>query len=85
MGIAILIGLICGMAAYFANLPLPWMLGPMIGNTIAAMLRVPVRGPDKLRPFVIPVIGVMLGSGVTPGIVGLLGRWVLTLVVLPIF
>ena len=73
------------MAAYFANLPLPWMLGPMIGNTIAAMLRVPVRGPGKLRPFVIPVIGVMLGSGVTPGIFGLLGSWVLTLVVLPIF
>lgn len=85
MGTAMLIGLTCGMAAYFANLPLPWMLGPMIGNTIAAMLRIPVRGPDKLRPFVIPVIGVMLGAGVTPELFGLLGSWVLTLVVLPIF
>ncbi len=85
MGLAILIGVVCGTSGYFAGLPLPWMLGPMIGNTIAAMLRVPVRGPDKLRHLVIPVIGVMLGSGITAEVFGLLGNWVLTLVVLPVF
>lgn len=71
--------------AYFAGLPLPWMLGPMIANTVAAMLRAPIAGPDRLRPFVIPVIGVMLGSGVTADLFGLLGTWVLTLLVLPVF
>lgn len=85
MSLAILIGLVCGISGYFSGLPLPWMLGPMIGNTVAAMLRVPVRGPDKLRPLVIPVIGVMLGSGVTAEIFGVLGNWVLTLLVLPLF
>lgn len=85
MILAIAIGVICGIMAYFAGLPLPWMLGPMIGNTIAAMLRVPVRAPGKLRPFVIPVVGVMLGSSVTAEIFGQLGNWVLTLIVLPVF
>ncbi|EBA13804.1 AbrB family transcriptional regulator [Roseobacter sp. CCS2] len=82
---ALAIGLAGGVMAYFAGLPLPWMLGPMIANTAAAMLRAPTVGPDQLRPFVIPVIGVMLGSGVTAEIFGLLGTWVLTLLLLPVF
>ncbi len=82
---ALAIGLGGGLAAYFGGLPLPWMLGPMIANTVAAMLRAPIAGPDQLRLFVIPVIGVMLGSGVTAEIFGLLGTWVLTLLLLPVF
>lgn len=83
--VALAIGIAGGLSAYFGGLPLPWMLGPMIANTVAAMLRAPIAGPDPLRPFVIPVIGVMLGSGVTAEIFGLLGTWLLTLILLPIF
>ena len=83
--LALLISFIFGGAGHFAGLPLPWMLGPMIGNTIAALLGVPIRGPDKLRPIVIPVIGVMLGSSVTMAMFAQLGDWVLTLILLPVF
>lgn len=82
---ALAIGVLGGLAAYFGGLPLPWMLGPMIANTIAAMLRAPIAGPDPLRVYVIPVIGVMLGSGVTAEIFGLFGTWLLTLALLPVF
>jgi membrane AbrB-like protein len=82
---ALAIGLLGGVAAYFGGLPLPWMLGPMIANTFAAMMRAPIAGPDPLRIYVIPVIGVMLGSGVTAEIFGRLGTWALTLAVLPVF
>ncbi|MEJ8562651.1 AbrB family transcriptional regulator [Yoonia sp. GPGPB17] len=82
---ALTIGLAGGLVAYFVGLPLPWMLGPMIANTFAAMMRAPIAGPDQLRPFVIPIIGVMLGSGVTAEIFGLLGTWLLTLLLLPLF
>jgi len=82
---ALLIGVFGGIAAYFTGLPLPWMLGPMIANTVAAMLRAPIAGPDSLRIYVIPVIGVMLGSGVTAEVFGLIGSWFLTLALLPIF
>ena len=82
---ALAIGIAGGLAAYFGGLPLPWMLGPMIANTVAAMLRAPIAGPDPLRPYVIPVIGVMLGSGVTAEVFGLLGTWLLTLMLLPVF
>ena len=79
------IGVLGGCAAYAAGMPLPWMLGPMIANTIAAMLRAPIAGPDGLRIFVIPVIGVMLGSGVTAALFSQLGTWAVTLLLLPVF
>ena len=84
-GVALAIGVAGGLLAFFVGLPLPWMLGPMIANTVAAMLRAPIAGPDRLRPLVVPVIGVMLGSSVTAEVFGLLGTWVLTLLVLPLF
>ena len=84
-GLALLIGIAGGFAAYFAGLPLPWMLGPMIANTIAAMAHVPVRAPVRLRPIVMPVIGVLLGSAISPEVFGMLGSWIATLLVLPVF
>lgn len=85
MALALGIGVISGAVAALAGLPLPWMLGPMIGNTLAALLRIPVRGPARLRPVVIPVIGVMLGSAFSPEILSSLGRWSVTLLLLPPF
>ena len=79
------IGLAGGLAAYFGGLPLPWMLGPMIANTVAALLQAPIAGPDRLRGWVIPIIGVMLGSGVTAEALGMLGVWAITLALMPVF
>lgn len=84
-GLALGIGLASGWVAAWAGLPLPWMLGPMIGNTIAAMLQVPVKGPERLRPVVVPIIGVMLGSGLTMEVVTAAGRWAVTFMLLPPF
>ena len=82
---AILLGVIGGLLAYFGGLPLPWMLGPMIANTLAALLRLPIRGPVRIRPFVIPILGVLLGSGITPEVMSMMGSWVASLLLLPVF
>jgi len=66
--LALGLGTVSGLAASFTGLPLPWLLGAMIGTTVGAVAGAPIRGPNRLRPFVIPVIGVMLGSGVTQDI-----------------
>ena len=60
--LALCIGIGSGVLANRLGVPLPWMLGPMIGNTLAAIARAPVSAPMRLRPIVIPIIGVMLGS-----------------------
>ena len=82
--LALTIGLTSGSLAYLINMPLPWMLGSMIGVTIAAMSGAPITAPNRMRPFVIPIIGVMLGSGITAEVLSLLGQWVQTLLILPL-
>lgn len=82
--LALLISVVCGCAGYAVGMPLPWMLGPMIGNTVAAIAGAPIRGPVRIRPIVIPVIGVMLGSSVTADLFADLGPWVATFVALPL-
>lgn len=66
-------------------MPLPWMLGAMLGNTLAALAGAPIQAPDKLRVLVIPVIGVMLGSGVGTETFQALGDWSVSFLVLPPF
>jgi len=83
--LALLIGVAAGALAYRVGLPLPWMLGPMIGTTAASILGAAIAAPNPLRPIVIPVIGVMLGSGITPEILDALGDWAISFLVLPPF
>jgi len=83
--LSLIIGVVSGLAAYAAGLPLPWMLGSMIGNMAFSLAGAPIAGPTKLRPYVIPVLGVMLGSAITADIFSQLGGWVLTVVILPFY
>lgn len=82
---ALCLGAVAGFAFNWATLPLPWMLGPMIVNTLAAVLRLPVASPKRARPYVVVVIGVMLGAGFTPEIVDQLGLWALSFFFLAIY
>ncbi|WP_283401485.1 AbrB family transcriptional regulator [Aliiroseovarius halocynthiae] len=66
------------------NLPLPWMLGAMAFTLVAAMLKVPVQAPEKLRPYTVAVIGVMLGSGFTTQTFDHIPQWSLSLMFLSI-
>lgn len=82
---SLVIGVVSGLLAYAAGLPLPWMLGSMIGNMGFALAGAPIAGPTKLRPYVIPILGVMLGSAITADILSQLGGWALTVVILPLY
>lgn len=83
--LALIIGVASGFFCYSIGMPLPWMLGPMFGNTLAALIKWPISAPEKLRPIVIPILGVMLGSAITYELFGQLGGWVVTFVLLPVF
>ena len=52
---------------------------------IASVGGAPIRGPNRLRPFVVPVIGVMLGSAVTSDILSELLTFGPALLLLPPF
>ncbi|MCB1476631.1 MAG: AbrB family transcriptional regulator [Rhodobiaceae bacterium] len=79
---ALAIGIVGGIAAYFAGLPLPWVTGPLISVAAASILGWPIEGPLGLMPVAFILMGASGGSGVTPEALGQIHKWPLSLAVL---
>lgn len=70
---------------HWLGLPLPWMLGSMVANTAVALGGAPVRLPAGFRTLCIVVIGVMLGSAFTPGLLAQMPDWLGGIAVLAVY
>ena len=75
LGLALLIGIAGGALAHAVNMPLAWMLGPMLATFAASLMRAPIAMPMKLRQPVLAVMGAFLGSSFTPDIIGQVSQW----------
>lgn len=78
--VAVALAAAAGIGADAVGVPLPWMLGPLVVTAIAAMTDVrfrgaPLRLPRWLRDVCVPVIGVTIGSTVTPEVAASAVRW----------
>ncbi|ARO15784.1 regulator of aidB expression [Ketogulonicigenium robustum] len=80
LGLGLSVAIAAGFAAYSVRMPLPWMMGPMFALAVLSLAGAPVAGPGKIRPFVVPIIGVMMGSRVNSDMFSQLGDWVLAMV-----
>jgi membrane AbrB-like protein len=85
IALALAIGGGGGLGFSVLGLPLPWMLGAMLASFLAVIIKVPLKGPEGLRPYVIPVIGVMLGAGFDTQTFSHLQEWALSLIGLVIY
>jgi len=83
--LAVTLGTAGGWAASALHLPLPWMIGSMTVTTAAAAFGLPVTVPPVLRAVMVAVLGVMLGSGFSPEMVGRMGEWAISLAVLGVY
>lgn len=67
------------------SLPLPWMLGALFTTMAASLAGLPVQGPMRLRPAIVAVIGVLLGSRFTPAVIDQAGEALVTLSILLLY
>lgn len=74
-----------GAALAWVGLPLAWLLGAMFATTAAALAGLPVAVPDRWRAVMIAVLGVLLGSWVTPELVRAMTGWTVSLLLLPVY
>jgi hypothetical protein len=67
------------------QVPLAWMLGPMIVNIAASVRGLPVLVPHGVRVAVLCVIGVFLGGSFTPDLLSRASEWALSLSLMLVF
>ncbi|MBP5978923.1 MAG: AbrB family transcriptional regulator [Halomonas sp.] len=60
------VGAIGGTFFQLTGLPLAWMLGPLIANLLVSSQGINVVVPERLRNIFLAVMGLVLGSQVTP-------------------
>lgn len=85
LALALAIGAVGGLLFTILNLPLAWMLGPMLATTIASLAGAPLAVPAALRGPTIAVLGVLLGSGFDEAVLERLLRWLPVLLALPVY
>ncbi|EAU42348.1 hypothetical protein FP2506_05901 [Fulvimarina pelagi HTCC2506] len=64
-----------GAFAAFLDLPVAWLLGPMVAVALASAFGLDTTLPTSLRRLAFFVLGVQAGSGVTPDVIGQLAIW----------
>jgi len=67
------------------QVPLAWMLGPMVVNIIASVRGAPVLVPHGMRVVTLCVIGVFLGGSFSPDLLTRVGEWGVTLALMLVF
>ena len=73
--LALAIGAAGGALFNWLRLPLAWMIGAMCFTTVAAAAGAPIVMSQRLRGFMVAVLGVMLGSAFTPDLLDALRQW----------
>jgi membrane AbrB-like protein len=79
---ALVIAGLGGFTANVAGIPAGWFAGAMIGVSLAAVAGVKVYMPPRLIEASTMMIGIMLGSGVTPEVVAGIAEWPVSLAML---
>ena len=78
------VAFIGGLIAAMLGLPVAWLTGAMTACAIIAAAGAPMRIPEIWRLPVFVVLGISMGSGVTPEALELARTWPLSLVALAV-
>ncbi|WP_311065068.1 AbrB family transcriptional regulator [Halomonas sp. DWK9] len=66
LAMSLSVGALGGLMFHLLHLPLAWMLGPLVANLLASAKGMKVAVPEPLRNVFLAVMGLVLGSQVTP-------------------
>lgn len=67
-----------------ANLPLPWLLGPIAACLVAALVGMPMRGIKPLNEAMRTILGVAVGASLTPAVLATFPSMWPTLLLVPL-
>ena len=71
--LALFLAVLGGLLAKMINTPLPWLLGATTITAVAALTGLPVAMPRVPRLVMVMILGLMMGSRISPELFGSLG------------
>ncbi|MCF2870037.1 AbrB family transcriptional regulator [Octadecabacter sp. G9-8] len=84
LAVTLLISIV-GVGVFYAlALPLPWLLGPLLGCLIAALFGVRLQGAPRSSQVMRTILGVAVGATITPALFAQLGTLIWTLALVPL-
>lgn len=78
-------GLSGGALFQWIGLPMPWLLGSIIGSAASAMIGLPADLPRWLRDSVLVILGLMIGSSIHQSTLALISRWPITMAAVVVY
>ena len=80
--VSILLGSLGAFLAWYMKLPAPFLLGPTIVCSIGAILRLKFSIPIFLRNFGFTIIGITIGTNITPNSLAQIYTWPISLLMM---
>ena len=75
----LVVGALGGALFAWVGLPAAWLSGAMIAVALASLAKMPAHVPTPLRDGLFVVLGVTMGTGVTPDTIERIGEWPFTM------
>lgn len=85
MALTLTLGGAGGILFHELHMPLPWMIGALVFTVVASLSGAPLVRPKRLRLYMVPILGVMLGAGFTPEAIRHASEWIASLSMLLVY
>jgi membrane AbrB-like protein len=85
IALALGLGALGGLSFSWLGTPMPWMLGSLFACIVGSVIGLPIAPPAALRSPMTAIVGVMMGAGYSPELIGYLSTWWVTLLGLVLF
>jgi membrane AbrB-like protein len=85
VALAMAVGTFGGLIFSYLGTPMPWMLGSLFACLVGSLLNLPMTPPMALRSPMIAIVGIMMGAGYSPELIGQISAWWATILGLVLF
>lgn len=85
LALSLALGLVGALVFVELRIPLPWMIGPMFANMVAALCGLKLWVPGWLKLAMLMIVGALFGMTVTPDLIHHIPQWWPTVLLIVVF
>ena len=83
--LVVLISIPSAIVADYLNIPLAWMLGPMLAVSVAALSGIKIKMPKLALSSILIVLGLHIGNYIDQNLINQMTEWVWTSIIMFVY